>query len=100
MVIFGCHDGFLYCLDQDKGNLMWKTDFSSEIYANPFVIGENKIACTSVDGLLVVVNLNGQMIYKKDLFGSKNTCYSSPIIYERCLFIGSRDNNIYKFELK
>ena len=98
MVIFGCHDNFVYCLNQSNGDLIWKHDCLSEIYTSSFNY-ENRVLCISSDGILFIFDLNGKVIIKRELSESKNLYYSSPLAYENRVYFGCRDNNVYCYEL-
>ena len=102
-VVFGCHDNHLYCLDQDTGQLIWSRDCRSPIYASPFIINEGDqscILCNSSDGVLFLFKLDGSQVLEDDLFKMKNSSFSSPIFYNRMIFIGCRDNNLYRIDLE
>jgi outer membrane protein assembly factor BamB len=100
-VLFGCHDGCLYCVDQSQGRLVWKLNLEKEIYSTPFKLEpEPYVVAVSCDGRLNLIHLNGTQLVRADvnLFEQKNSCYSSPIVHENRLFIGSRDNFLYSFK--
>jgi acyl-CoA synthetase len=99
LVLFGCHDSHLYCLDQTSGALKWKFNFSSQIYGAPFQIGSDRIACVSSNSLIAVFSLDeGKSLLEKTLFTGENSCFSSPLVYKNKLLLGSRDNFLYSFK--
>jgi acyl-CoA synthetase len=101
-VIFGCHDGFLYCVYQKNGVLNWKYNCNSLIYTSQFLITINEeetVLCSSVDGDFFLLNCNGKLLHeKKDVFNLKNSSFSSPICFKNRIFIGCRDNHIYSYK--
>ncbi len=107
LVIFGCHDFNLYCLDQNSGNLVWIFKCDSEIYSTPFCIEKltpfkSLIIAISCNGTIYIINAKtGQpLLCKNEFFNNlKNSCYSSPIVHQNNLFIGCRDNYMYSINL-
>ena len=103
-VLFGCHDNHIYCLDQATGQLVWRHDCHSPIYASPFIFNENKssarILCNSSDGVLFIFKLDGSKVAADNVFTLKNSSFSSPIVYQQMIFIGCRNNNLYRIDLK
>jgi eukaryotic-like serine/threonine-protein kinase len=104
MVTFGCHDNNLYCLRQSNGDLVWKFNTTSEIYANPAVIygSNNRLLIVSVncDGVFYFIEVEtGQLFSKIDSFSIKKGYFSSPIVFREHIYIGSRDNYLYCFQM-
>lgn len=97
--MFGSHDNHLYCLNQESGSLTWKINILSPIFSSPRVLNNVSIACISSNGVLCIVSLKGELLIKKDLFNKERSCFSSPIIYENKMVIGSRDDCLYQFEI-
>lgn len=99
LVIFGCHDNHLYCLKKFTGELEWRLDCQSQVYSTCSVYLSYYIVNVASDGLLFILDLQGNVIIKKDLFSMKNSCYSSPILYKNYIYIGCRDNHLYSIEI-
>ena len=99
LVAFGCHDNHLYCLNQTNGELNWKINCESQIYSNPTLL-ESYICCMSSDGIVSIINVDGIIVFRKDLIQIKNSCFSSPIIYKNKIFIGSRNNYLLSFKIE
>ncbi len=100
LVVFGCHDNYLYCLKQNTGEINWKINCESQIYSNPTLLESAHVCCMSSDGIIYIINVNGSIVFRKDLFQLKNSCYSSPIIFKNKFFIASRNNHLSSFKIK
>ena len=102
-IFFGAHDSNLYCLDQSIGTILWKFNMKSQIYSSPsplqLISGAICIVSTSSDGNLVLLDLNGKSLLRQDLFNMKDSCFSSPLVYRQTIYIGSRNNHVYSFQL-
>lgn len=99
-VLFGCHDKNVYCLEQSNGQLKWTSNLMSDIYSTSFFLeSDSKVLCVSCDGLLRLLSLDGKLDMEEKIFEQKNMCYSSPIVYQNRLYIGSRDNYLYSFKI-
>ena len=102
-VMFGCHDNNLYFLNNQDGTLIWKFNCLASIYGSPAIyhcLNKPYITCITSDGVLFVFDLNGNQLLSQDLFGRKNSCYSSPILSRNEICIVSRDNFIYSISLE
>lgn len=103
-VLFGCHDGYLYCLNRMHGTFVWNLKFGGEMYSTPFRVDKQPyVIAISCDSQLKLIHLDGRVIMNVQLFQTPgNMCYSSPIVFDDRLFVGSRDNflNSFKFKLK
>ena len=100
-IYFGSGDGYLYCLDENSGNLLWKFKAEGSITSSPS-ISNNRIYFASKDGFLYCIKTdNGNLIWKfnlgKDLFYRWEFDYymSSPTILNGVVYIGSGDGNLY-----
>ena len=96
LVTFGCHDGFLYCLEQSSGELKWKFHCNSQIYSNPTLF-KSHVCCINSDGIILILSIDGNLVLKQGII---QNCFSSPIIYKNKIFVGSRDNFVSSFEIK
>lgn len=100
-IYFGSGDGYLYCLDEYSGNLLWKYRTEGSVTSSP-VISNNKIYFSSKDGFLYCVHASdGKQQWKfslgEDLFYRWEFDYymSSPAILDGVVYIGSGDGNLY-----
>ncbi len=100
-IYFGSGDGYMYCLDENSGNPLWKFKSGGAITSSP-AISNNKIYFASKDDFLYCINSdNGEQMWKfnlgKDLFYRWEFDYymSSPTILSGVVYIGSGDGNLY-----
>ena len=125
IVYIGSEDGFLYAIDEKKGDLKWKFKTDGAIHSTPSIF-ENIIYFGSFDGNYYAVNATtGEQIWKFKtggehwigeigMWGFKpETQYmedlwsfylSSPVVYENGktaqVLFGSSDGNIYSVDAK
>ena len=101
IIIFGCQDGSVYCLKERE--LCWKTALDTAIISTPFVEFFEKdkrglVVCSSTKGTIFILNLeNGNKISQYSLPGE---VFSSPILINGKIVVGSRDDNIYCLDIK
>ncbi|XP_045140067.1 beta-alanine-activating enzyme isoform X2 [Echinops telfairi] len=101
-IIFGSHDCFIYCCNM-KGQLQWKFQVTSRVYATPFAFQNHRssdqtlLAVASTDGKLwVLESKSGQLQSVYELPGE---VFSSPVVWESMLVIGCRNNYVYCLDL-
>lgn len=99
-IMFGCHDKKLRCLSYDfqhkSVNLTWSTELQSQIYGTPRLVTINSedfvVSCATSGFINFVKFSNGKIEHVLKLTGE---IFSTPLIYERKLFVGCRDNLLY-----
>lgn len=98
VVVCGCNDNFVYCLDQKTGKLLWKYETQGEVkYGAVFDEKRKMVIIGSMDGNIYCLSiLTGEMLMK---FSAKAGFYSNPVIFEDTIIIGSLDKYIYCFDL-
>ena len=97
-VIFGSRDGFLYCLNKERGTLQWKNDHVvSWIITSPVVVDTIVIAASSDGKFVQAVNLESG----KDIWRSKTDApvWSSPIVVDNIIYVGSFNGTMYLLDL-
>ncbi|XP_075400395.1 beta-alanine-activating enzyme isoform X2 [Tenrec ecaudatus] len=101
-IFFGSHDCFIYCCNM-KGQLQWKFQVTSRVYATPFTFQDHRssaqtlLAAASTDGKLwVLESKSGQLQSVYELPGE---AFSSPVVWESMLVIGCRNNYVYCLDL-
>ncbi|XP_065356367.1 beta-alanine-activating enzyme [Calliphora vicina] len=102
-IIFGCHDKHVYCLDfhhlSKELCLLWKFSLNAAVYSTPIVISNRFVMSCSTQGLMVLLDaVKGALVASYDL---KAEVFSTPICLKDCyIYVGSRDNYLYAFELE
>jgi acyl-CoA synthetase len=99
-ILFGCHDKKLRCLSynhqRQSTNLAWSTELQSQIYGTPRMIqikSENFVISCATNGFVNFLKLsNGAIEHSHKLAGE---IFSTPVVHERILFVGCRDNFLY-----
>lgn len=99
-IIFGCHDKKLRCLnynfEKQSANVVWSSELNSQIYGTPQLVTINSndfaVSCTT-SGHINFVNLaKGTVNHTHKLPGE---IFSTPVIFDRMMFVGCRDNFLY-----
>lgn len=99
-ILFGCHDKKLRCLNykftQQSADLVWSVELQSQIYGTPrmtTINSENFVISCATNGFINFVKLSdGSIEHSHKLPGE---IFSTPVIYEKTLFVGCRDNFLY-----
>jgi outer membrane protein assembly factor BamB len=96
-IVFGCRDGFLYCVDTN-GKLLWKMDHRISWVISTVAIKDSFVVTGTSDGHFVqAVNLNtGNQIWKTQ---TSTLFWSSPLIVGNVVYIGGFDGNEYCLDL-
>jgi len=111
-MLFGCHDGFVYCLDPggtqlqpkksailDKpaaGSLVWRTNVSDPVFGSPDYGSCGRIVCSTILGNIFVLDSEGNILHKLTVPGH---VFSSPIFMDTSIIVGCRDNFLYSFSI-
>ncbi|XP_054845846.1 beta-alanine-activating enzyme [Eublepharis macularius] len=101
-VFFGSHDHFTYCCNME-GNLMWKFEATSTVYATPFVFHSHDLedkallAVISTDGRIWILNAKTGVVEGSGKLPGE--VFSSPVVWGTKLVVGCRNNYVYCFDL-
>ncbi|XP_074922542.1 beta-alanine-activating enzyme isoform X5 [Chelonoidis abingdonii] len=101
-IYFGSHDCFIYCCNIE-GNLLWKFETTSSVYATPFVFhshdleSETLLAATSTDGTVWILNAKNGLVVGVDKLPGE--VFSSPVVCGSRLVVGCRNDYVYCLDL-
>lgn len=102
-IVFGSQNRNLYCSRisaNDKCTEIWKFTTSASIRSNPIFVKKNNrlyVVIFSSDGIVTIVSSqDGKLILQRKINGE---IFSSPVIYNENLFVGSRNNFLYCIDL-
>lgn len=96
-VTFGSRDGYVYALRSTDGKLNWKTDLGGPVVSSPAVTMDTVYAATK-DGYISALSTdNGKVQWEFDtkIVTRNIELYSSPVIANGRLYIGSSDRYIF-----
>ncbi|KAG8190035.1 hypothetical protein JTE90_000130 [Oedothorax gibbosus] len=98
-IVFGCHDGIVYCIGPND-EYLWKFCCNSPVYATPFIfqwMQNEYVVIASTNGVIYILKLsNGNVV---SFCNCPGEIFSSPVVLNNYLVIGCRDNNVYCFSL-
>ena len=96
-ILFGCRDGYLYCVDL-AGKLLWKMDHRVSWVISTVAVKDSIVVTGTSDGRFVqAININtGAQIWRTP---TNTLHWSSPTIVNNRVYIGGFDGNEYCFEL-
>lgn len=102
-IVFGSQNRNLYCFQisaNDNCTEIWKFATGASIRSNPIFVKKDNwlgVVIFSSDGIATIVNgQNGEIILQRKLNGE---VFSSPVIYDENVFVGSRNNFLYCIDL-
>lgn len=98
VVVSGCNDKFIYCLDRKTGNLKWKFETKGEVkYSAVFDEKRKLVIIAGMDGGVYCIHTETGELYHR--FSAFSGFYSNPLLYKDMIIIGSLDKNIYCYDL-
>ncbi|XP_046395203.1 beta-alanine-activating enzyme [Ischnura elegans] len=114
LIVFGCHDHYVYCLSSD-GVPVWKKEVHSPVFATPFefpvkfqvasneeggavadVMTQLLAVCSTAGHLYILDCRNGTMIADVKVHGE---IFSSPAVLCNQIVFGCRNNFLYCFTI-
>lgn len=94
VVLAGCRDRYLYCVDSANGRQRWRFRTRDQVDSSPVVCG-SLVVCASLDGRIYVVDLNqGRQRWSYEI-GSG--LIGSPAVCGGRITIGAEDGKLYQF---
>jgi parallel beta-helix repeat protein len=81
----------VYCLDEDKGYLIWSYETGGNVESSPAVANGNVFVGSNDGNIYCLDEYNGDLIWSYGTGGS----VSSPAVANGKVFVGSTDYNIY-----
>jgi eukaryotic-like serine/threonine-protein kinase len=97
-VIFGCRDGFFYAVNISTGKELWHVDHEVSWVISSVAVKDSIVVTGTSDGRFVqAVSVNtGKQIWK---FKTVSIVWSSPVIYNNKVYIGSQEGVLYCLDL-
>ncbi|HUR11643.1 MAG TPA: PQQ-binding-like beta-propeller repeat protein [Flavitalea sp.] len=97
-VIFGGRDGFLYAVDTETGREVWRNDHKVSWVISSVAVKDSVVVTGTSDGRFVQgVNLKtGQELWR---FKTISIVWSSPVIQNNKVYIGSQEGVVYCLDL-
>lgn len=97
-VFVGCRDGFFYAVNKDSGKELWRVDHEVSWVISSLAVKDTIVVTGTSDGRFVqAVNSNtGRQIWKTK---TSSIVWSSPVIYNDKVYIGSGEGVLYCLDL-
>lgn len=97
-VVFGSHDGYVYCLTTG-GDLVWRYGIHSRISASPLVTADGVVVLGAKSGKLYALDLaTGERIWSYEAAPGRrkvNLDSSPALAPDGTIFVGSYDGHVY-----
>ncbi len=108
-VIFGCDNGFVYCLNGDDGAIQWEFETGGMVKSSAAIRDVNDngtidVVIGSNDNNIYAINLVMTQPYAMQTYTTSNLVESSPVCIDQTgdgipeVVVGSFDNSLYAFE--
>lgn len=95
--VVGSHDGYLRYLTMD-GELVWSLHLKSVVFASPFVFYDRYIAVSTTAGNIYLIDGKSGAILSSISLPAE--VFSTPIVVNRILYCGCRDDHIYALQME
>lgn len=97
----GEYNGFLYAIDLESGNLLWKAD-AGEAVVGGAVVANGKVVVGTSEGKLLAYNANqgGTPLWEFPADGEVGKIWSSPVIHDGVIYFGALDHKMYAVSLE
>ena len=93
-VIIGSSDGYVYCLNESDGGLIWKEDLCNKVLSSPMVDEhDNSVYIGSDDGNITCLDIRDGTIKWSHQTGDK--VQSTAAIKDNVIAFGSNNGNLY-----
>jgi acyl-CoA synthetase len=124
LVLFGCHDKKLYCLESSENTVLlrWTCELDSSVFSTPFLFpvvisSEVKVSGNTLETfnsekqivkyLAAAASTKGK-VYVLDLDSGAVECsyqlpgevFSSPVVNRNNIYVGCRDNHVYSLAVR
>jgi outer membrane protein assembly factor BamB len=96
-VYIGNRDKFLYCLNKNSGELVWKFNTGSRVDASAVVVGERLLAANMRGDLFLIDRDSGQPVWTYELGTPVN---ANPAVVNDRMYVAGEDGRIYCFGKK
>ncbi|XP_066576016.1 beta-alanine-activating enzyme [Amia ocellicauda] len=101
-LVCGSHDNSVYCLSS-RGSLLWRFETSGKVFSSPFSFGgpdwggQALVAVASTDGTVWIIDVESGTL--KTSYSLPGEVFSSPVVWERSLCVGCRNDFVYCLDL-
>jgi outer membrane protein assembly factor BamB len=91
----GCTDFYLYALDANTGNLLWRFQTGNVVETSPTVVNGVVYLTASAGTVYALDALTGQPVWN---FYVGNSVFSSPMVANGVLYFGSNNQYLYALD--
>uniref|UniRef100_A0A182M7Z4 AMP-dependent synthetase/ligase domain-containing protein n=1 Tax=Anopheles culicifacies TaxID=139723 RepID=A0A182M7Z4_9DIPT len=107
--IIGCYDRKVHCIEYLPlhGETLlskWQIEVQSQIYATPCSFGTHYLVVCSTSGWINLIDISDDRDEKtecniSEALKMKGELFASPLVYGNIVFVGCRDNFLYKIQV-
>jgi outer membrane protein assembly factor BamB len=98
IIYFGCADQFVYAVNPDNGELVWRFKTEGPIVEGSVTLHDGVLYIGSFDKNMYALRADtGQLLWK---FRTQGKVASTPAINEGILYFGSKDQNVYALDAR
>ena len=103
MVYCSNQDGWVYAFSTSSGTITWKHIAITSLVGSPYIYGEGLNAVVLIGGGGLNSNVwcinatNGTLLWTQRVGAGID--YSSPVVFNNTVFIGSKDFNVYSIDM-
>ncbi|MCG8426026.1 MAG: PQQ-like beta-propeller repeat protein [Chromatiales bacterium] len=95
VLITGGSAGLLWGVDRHSGRLLWEQPLGQELFYRPVAVGDNRIALTSFDARLQVLNSRGDTLWQHQF----NSLALYPVADSENLYVYELSGDLHAFSL-
>eukprot|EP00591_Stephanopyxis_turris_P016882 CAMPEP_0195542650 /NCGR_PEP_ID=MMETSP0794_2-20130614/51711_1 /TAXON_ID=515487 /ORGANISM="Stephanopyxis turris, Strain CCMP 815" /LENGTH=726 /DNA_ID=CAMNT_0040676785 /DNA_START=314 /DNA_END=2491 /DNA_ORIENTATION=+ len=92
-IAVGSHDGHVYCLTINHGDIVWSVDCGASVLGTPILMEDDSlVVVTTTAGFVVSIHVNTGVIFASLTDPLDGEVFGSPMIDSttKCLFVGCR----------
>jgi len=96
-VYIGNQDKYLYCLNKNTGELVWKYNTGGRVDASPVVVGDRVLVANMRGDLFLLDRKTGEPSWTYEL---GTPVYSNPAVVSNRIYVAGDDGRVYCFGKK
>src|SRR5262249_13717872 len=102
-VTFGSHDGGLYCVRAQDGQLLWRFSTGAEVERRPVVTGETLLVANGADQLFALDRRTGKQkwtVHRTPALGMEIAGYAGPTYDRGLVYMAYSDGHVIAYDVR